>query len=340
MTGRRTTGGRAAAVLAGAALAAVLVPLAGCSSSDNGGTAADAPARGPGQPEAAQNDAAEKDAGAGAPPAAQPGAQPAGTAQPGQPARVAPEDRSIIYIGSMTVRVEKVDKAANDAAALANRLGGFVGGDNRSNKDDRSEARLILRIPAGQFSAALTALAELGTEEGREVSTQDVTEQVVDVDARIATAQASVDRVRALLARAQTIGEIVQLEAEVSRREAELESLKARKRKLADQTSLSTVTVILLGPDAVASPPDDEPETGFIAGLKAGWRAFVTSMEVLLTVVGALLPWFVALGIPVWVLVYVLRRNGARRGAPVAAPPVSGPPAPREPVSAPPARDA
>ena len=59
-------------------------------------------------------------------------------------------------------------------------------------------------------------------------------EQRFDLDARITSAQASVDRVRALMTKAQNLGEVVSLESELSRREGDLESLKAQKRKLDD----------------------------------------------------------------------------------------------------------
>jgi hypothetical protein len=74
---------------------------------------------------------------------------------------------------------------------------------------------------------------------------------------------------------------------------------------------LSTITLELRGPQARPSDSDDG-DTGFIAGLKAGWKAFLVSMEVLLTVLGALLPWLVALGVPVFGLAWLLRRLGRR----------------------------
>ncbi|MCW2640850.1 MAG: hypothetical protein JWP76_3156 [Dactylosporangium sp.] len=170
-----------------------------------------------------------------------------------------------------------------------------------------------------------------GKDESRQLSTQDVTDQVTDLDARIATGQASVDRVRELLAKAQNIGEIVSLESELSRREADLESLKSRKRKLDDLTTLSTVTAVLLGPQAAGTATPDKHETGFLAGLKAGWHAFTASMQVLLTVLGALLPWLVGLGLPASAVLWTLRRVRRPRsetGLETASAPARNPSAP------------
>jgi Domain of unknown function (DUF4349) len=269
--------------------------------------------------------------------------------QPGDPnqapGRVEPTQRSIIYTGTMSVRVENVQDAANRAADVALGMGGLVGADRRTLNSESSEAHITLRVPADRFEAALDALAALGTEESRAVQTEDVTETVLDLDVRLASQQASVDRVRALLARAQTIGEVVSVEAELTRREAELASLKGRKERLADLVALSTITVNLLGPTA-PSPEDEEPATGFLAGLESGWKGFLKSVQVVLTIAGWLLPWAIAIGLPIWLAFWLLRRRRpalatagpavpATFGLP-AAPPASAP-APTPPASTPPA---
>jgi hypothetical protein len=286
--------------------------LAGCSSS--GGTSRSdsgaAPVKQPGAAQPAQGDLAQQPPAAGdkaAPPAQ----------QPGVPAQFTIDNRSMIFTGTVTVRVTDVERAAADASTLAPAAGGFVGGDDRTSARNQSQARMTLRVPSARFSSVVDSIAKLGKEESRQLSTEDVTDQVTDVDARIATGQASVDRVRDLLAKAANISEIVSLESELSRREADLESLKSRKRKLDDQTTLSTITAVLLGPDAAAKPAPKKPETGFLAGLKSGWHSFAASMGVLATVVGALLPWLVALAIPVGVALWWIRRN--RRPGPAPA---------------------
>jgi hypothetical protein len=222
------------------------------------------------------------------------------------------QPRSLVFTGTVTVRVDKVDQAASSARALATDAGGFVSGDDRSGDKTSYQVRLTLRVPSARFSSVVDGLTGLGQPESRKLSTEDVTDQVVDLEARISTGQASVDRVRALLAKAQNISDIVALESELSRREADLESLKSRRTKLDDLTTLSTITAVLVGKDAPAA----KPRSGFLIGLSAGWHAFTGSLQVLLTVLGALLPWVLALGVPVLLLVWIVHR--VRRPAPPA----------------------
>ena len=124
-------------------------------------------------------------------------------------------------------------------------------------------------------------------------SSEDVTTQLIDVEARIKVQQASVERVRQLLARAQSIRDIMAIEAEIAQRQAELDSLAQQQAYLKDQTSMSTVKVnIERKPDPKKAAPKDD-DSGFLAGLAAGWNGLKTTVVAVATVVGALLPFAV-----------------------------------------------
>ncbi|GAA2367738.1 DUF4349 domain-containing protein [Dactylosporangium salmoneum] len=291
---------------AAAMLALAVLALGGCSaeSSDSASSKAAAPQRG-----------TEANAAAGAGPALDaPQQQQQDSAQ--QKAPQIADDRSIIYSGTITLEAKNVNDAATRAISFATAAGGFVGSDNRQIDGDGSTATLILRVPAEKFDSTLDQVKTIGEEESRQLSAQDVTDQVADVDSRLKTAQASVARIRELMAKAQTIGEITSLESELSRRESDLESLQARKRRLDGLTALSTITVVLHGPQA---PVVSKKDTGITVGLRNGWGAFVAFLRVALTVLGWLLPWIVFVGIPVYLLIRLWRR---RRTTP-SKPPVS-----------------
>jgi len=326
---------RLAAGLATVLMAAALATAA-CSASDSakptsGGLAGDGAAA-PADNAAGGDKAAARDAEGGSGELAQPAAP---NGEPAPDVKVAPNERSIIYTGSITVAVDDVRSAADKAGVIATGTGGFVGADKRTLLEGRSEAQLVLRVPAASYSSTLDSLAKLGTEEARSGAQEDVTEAVVDLDARIESQQASVNRTRALLAKANTIGEIVSVESELTKREADLASLQARKRSLANRVDLSTITVFLHSRET-PPPGPVEPDSGFVAGLKSGWHAFVSSVKVLLTILGALTPFVIAIGVPVWLVVWWLRRRRTTAVQPLAvsgthglpvAPPVAEPPA-------------
>jgi hypothetical protein len=274
------------------------VALTGCGGADSqDNTASSGGARGLAEPAPAEAPAAEQQRD-----------------RPAQAPNLSVDQRSIVYTGSITVRVKNVTTAAAQATGIATAAGGFVGADNRHSGDGADNATLELRVPAAKFAPVVDQLSKLGTEELRGINTEDVTEQVVDLDARIAVQQARLDSGRRLLARANSLDDLVMLEKEVASRESDLASLQAKKRRLADLTALSTITVVLLDPDAATAEGDEGPP-GFLAGLQGGWNALLSSLAVLVTVLGAVLPWLIALGLPVWGVIWAVRRLGRRSSA-------------------------
>jgi len=224
-------------------------------------------------------------------------------------------EREVIATAEVTLRVDDVAAAVPKLTRAATSAGGYVAGEDTSTDPDdpnKTRSTLILRVPTDQLQAVLTEVQGAGAVVRTTSDTRDVTEEVVDVDSRVDSARASVARIRALLSGASTLGDVVRIESELARRESDLESLLARQRTLADQTALATLTVSVLGPEAVAAAPDPEEEKGFVAGFSKGWDAFVGAVVVGLTVVGVLLPFALAgllLLLPVW---WIWRWRGVR----------------------------
>ncbi|WP_030664991.1 DUF4349 domain-containing protein [Streptomyces rimosus] len=209
----------------------------------------------------------------------------------------------IIRTASVTVEAADVPGALAKARTAAKGTGGYVE-DESTDRDSegRERSRVVLRVPPEAYDGLLDRLSRLGTLKERQVSAKDVTDQVVDTDSRIKSQQASVARVRALMDKATSIGDIVTLESELSRRQAELESLQARLKSLKEQTGMATVTLVLREPDAA----DDDGETTFGDALSGGWDAFTAGVRWLLVAVGAALP-FLAAGALVYALWRALR---------------------------------
>ena len=159
---------------------------------------------------------------------------------------------------------------------------------------------LTLSVPADKLDTALDQLAKVGTVLRRNASSQDVTSQYVDTEGRLKTMRASVERVRALMAQAKDLGQVVALESEMSRREADLESLASQLEALNTGIARSTLAVSLSTPVHQA---EAAAANGFLVGLRSGWDAFTTSAKGLFTAVGAVLPFAVFLALvsaPLW----------------------------------------
>jgi len=223
--------------------------------------------------------------------------------------------RAIIKTGSLTVEAEDVNGQRQKAITVITGLKGQVASeDTGSNADGEiTQANLVLKVPTASYENAIQRLSELGKRVQIHQESSDVTEQVVDVESRISSQRASLERMRTLLAKANTIGEIVSVETELTRREADLESLLAKQKNLSLQTELATLTLTLTE-KGQAPVMKEDPDRGFLAGLKGGWNAFTATFSALATALGAVLPFLVLLaliGVPLWRNRHRLRRQPA-----------------------------
>ncbi|MGH8879171.1 MAG: DUF4349 domain-containing protein, partial [Stackebrandtia sp.] len=226
----------------------------------------------------------------------------------------------IVYTAELAIRVDSPAAVADDVNALVAKDSGFTTGDVRDSDPTGSTATLTLRIPAKDFESALDELAGLGEELSRDVTAEDVQRDIADIDGLIDSKAASVDRIRDLMTDADDMDAIVSLEDELTTREGELASLEAQKRTMDDAVSYSTVTLSILSPEARDTVVDSGPD-GFFEGLATGWSGFVSFLGGLVTVIGVLLPFLIALAIPGSLLWWYLRgrRTLRRRPAPLAS---------------------
>lgn len=224
-------------------------------------------------------------------------------------------NRAVISKGQITLSSSDLGRDRAEIMRLVDGWNGAIA-DEQTDSDDRGRivsSTMTLRVPTAKFSEAMSALGEIGEVEHQSRTSEDVTTQVIDTDARVRAAERSIRSIEALLGRAEQLSDIIAIEAELARRQADLDSLKSQQAWLADQTSLSTITVHL---SREGAPPAQEDDRGFLAGLEDGWGALKGATTVLLTVAGAVLPFAVllaVLGVPVWLVV--------RRRRPVTPPP-------------------
>ncbi|MFI2425151.1 DUF4349 domain-containing protein [Streptomyces sp. NPDC018955] len=317
---------RPAHALAGVLLAAALA-VSGCGGAgdDSGGSgAADKAAAAPAEGQAAQEDA-RQGAGGGAADGAKATAAPRVTAD------------HVIRTASLTVRVEDVPKALDEARTTTETAGGHIG-DETTDRDaaGHEHTRVVLRVPVGKYDEVLAGLEGTGKLLERNAKAQDVTDQVVDVESRITSQRASVARIRELMDRATKLSDVVTLEGELSSRQADLESLLARQASLKDRTSLATITLTLTE-TPVKEAAEDEEDPGFLDALAGGWGAFVTMLRWLAVAIGAVLPFAAVAALLALLWRKAVRPRLSRRPAPAPVPSAPGPlpAAPPVPSSAP-----
>ena len=214
---------------------------------------------------------------------------------------VAPQ---VIRTASAYLEVESVDTAAGEIVEATAAAQGTVDSQNISRGDDWTSASFTLRIPEAGLDSFLDNLASVGDVTSLDVSAQDVTLEVVDIEARIQTLEDSIERLRELQAQTTSVADLGAVESELANRQSELESLSARRDYLANQVALSTVYVSLA---ERAVGPSLTPD--FLGGLQSGWDTLLTLGAGLITALGFILPTAILVGIIVIVVIWLVRRR-------------------------------
>jgi hypothetical protein len=174
-------------------------------------------------------------------------------------------------------------------------------------------AVLVVKVPPASVNNLLDGLADSGSVVAVNQSATDVTDQLVDLDVRIANARASVENVRGFMDQTTNLGELVSLESELTRRQTELEQLEAQQRNLTERVSLSTLTIEIrpTPTTAAASGAAGEPEEGIADAFRTGWDAFVGAVFAVAFIMAVLSPFLAVAGVVLLIAWIVSRRSRA-----------------------------
>ncbi|HEX8794658.1 MAG TPA: DUF4349 domain-containing protein [Polyangiaceae bacterium] len=227
----------------------------------------------------------------------------------------APQLRRVIRTAEMSVETDAPEVAVSKVTALADAKGGFVVSSDTSRSKDADGAEtvsttLVFRVPVGAFDEALAAVRAMGSRVSSEkVTGEDVTEEYVDIEARIRAQRAVEEHYMAILKDAKTIPDILAVQQKLGDVRTEIERAEGRRRYLESQTSLSTITVhVARHIEAV-----DASGPGFGRSISlAGHDAMAVGVAIVngaIRLVGVLLPVGLLVAVPLWLVVRTWRRR-------------------------------
>jgi hypothetical protein len=200
------------------------------------------------------------------------------------------------------------------AAALAERLGGFVASSHSAlpapGAEAPSEGTIVLRVPAERFAEALRELEGLGRLRHQEMRGEEVGGQLADLDARLRNLRAQEEAIRALMGRATTVGETLEVQRHLAPVREQIERLAAEQAQLQHRVDLATISVHLRDEGAPAAAR----LRSALGQAVAGAEAVVAGMIV---VVGYAVPLALVLG-AAWLAVRSARRGRRVPPAPAA----------------------
>lgn len=149
--------------------------------------------------------------------------------------RIQSADRMLVRRGELSEVVEDLTPPLVRTHALTSSLGGYVASESRDSK----AVSVSLRVPEPKLDVALDSLSMLGDVKARSVSSQDVTEETIDVQARIASLTAERDQLRGLLSKAVAINDVFTIERELARVQGDIDSFQHRLEHLRNTSALA-----------------------------------------------------------------------------------------------------
>jgi uncharacterized protein DUF4349 len=154
--------------------------------------------------------------------------------------------RIVIKTADLSLQVESARDAEAAVRAAVAQLGGYVVKVETSGTDANLSSRITFRVPAARFDEALSGVQGIAKKVlARTVSGDDVTEEFVDLEARLKNLEATRDRLQAFLDKATTVEDALKVNQSLSDIQGQIEQLKGRKQYLQQNAALSTISVYL-----------------------------------------------------------------------------------------------
>lgn len=154
-------------------------------------------------------------------------------------------DRKVVQNASISLKVPDVAQAADQIIALCGSKGGYSVSSRIYRENDRVSGRLALKVPQAGLLEVIDRISDLGEVNDKVISTQDVTEEFYDAQARLKVLAAKEARLLGLMDRAANIAEIISVENELSKTRGEIEVLSGRLQLLANATQYSLININL-----------------------------------------------------------------------------------------------
>lgn len=217
---------------------------------------------------------------------------------------VADADRLVIRVKTLRVEVKDVAASVESVRQTATKFDGVITALQIASAVDGPIYRydeaigtqsgalsgyVTVRVPVEDFEAFVADVAKLGTVRSQSESSDDVTQQHVDLSARLKNLQAEEIRLRDFFDAAKDVNDMLAVERELARVRGEIESLDAQVSYLERQAAMATVTIELTEPSSIVSPGGDD--WGFRDAVTAGIRGAAQVLKVLIVVLITVAPY-------------------------------------------------
>lgn len=221
-------------------------------------------------------------------------------------------ERALVRTGTVTLGVADYGEARANLTDAAARRGGFVTDSEQRVREVDNETyttgSVTFRVPAENVSAFFARARAAGEVRTAETNTEDATERLIDLEARLENKRAQRDRLRSLYEDANETEEVLAVGEKLSAVQGDVERLAAERRALRDRVAYATVTVELREPRPEPSVEAALHETGVVPAFLASVGGVVRLTRTLVVGLAYALPYVLAFGLPLAGMAVLYRR--------------------------------
>ncbi|ADL13393.1 DUF4349 domain-containing protein [Acetohalobium arabaticum] len=201
------------------------------------------------------------------------------------------KDRKIIKEANLNLERNDLAEAYEEVQELVKKYNGYIIDSHQwQNNNQKKYYRYTLRIPQQNFDSAIAGLKDLGKLKDERFTGRDVTREYIDLKARLSNFKAQEERYLELLDQAKDVEDILKIEKELNRVRTEIEQLEGQLKYYDNRVDLATINVQIVQPSPIIGS-----NWQIINSFKDAVRGFVKSINLIIILIGALLPWLLFL---------------------------------------------
>lgn len=226
--------------------------------------------------------------------------------------------RMMIYTADLRLRVNSVDTSHARVRSLLAGYDAYLVSDNRTTSyAGQVENAMTIRVAQPQFDRLLDAVLKQAVYvDKKDIRSSDVTQEFVDLEARLKSRQLAEEQYRDILKRATKISEILEVQKYLNEIREEIEAAQGRMRYLQNQAAYSTISVVFYEREEAATPPEETFAGRLESAFSTGWQG----LQKLVVGLVALWPFWLLAGLAVYLTFRWSRHSKARQARPVAIP--------------------
>jgi hypothetical protein len=207
------------------------------------------------------------------------------------------QERVVIYNAYISLETGGVQAAVSKIEVLADTLGGYVSKTSLSSSGIQTVTDISIRVPQAHFRAAIDQIRTYGKVLDERTTSDDVTQQFVDLTARLVNLQKQEIRLREILTMARTVEDVLNVERELERVRGEIERLQGQVNYLEGNAEMSSIAVQLAEP----APPFTSPGIEWGETLQAALTGFFIMTRGLIVLIFTIIP-LIAIAVPAFYL--------------------------------------